>query len=127
MNTQTETTVRINAEMVDGEVKIISTIKPDSSATEKLLFLAKQKEAVVEQLKELNKELEVVLLEVGVDKYIQDPETLLVYKVVKPKGTFVSFKEVDYVRTKKESEERGDLSVKEAKAAGFVLTKETST
>jgi len=127
MNTQTETTVRINAEMVDGEVKIISTIKPDSSATEKLLFLAKQKEALVEQLKELNKELEVVLLEVGVDKYIQDPETLLVYKVVKPKGTFVSFKEVDYVRTKKESEERGDLSVKEAKAAGFVLTKETST
>lgn len=45
-----------------------------------------------------------------------------VYKMVKPAGTFVSYKELNYVRTKRSGEERGSLSVKEAQGSGFKVT-----
>lgn len=44
-----------------------------------------------------------------------------VYKTVVPEGTFVSFKRAGIVRTKREGETRGSLSVKEAEAAGFTV------
>jgi hypothetical protein len=120
-------TTLINMTMEDGILKSVETLKSDAEPKQKVIFLAKQKEQILEQLKAVNEQLEAALNETGVGTMMQDPETLLVYKVVKPKGTFISYKEIDYVRTKKEDEDRGDLSVKEAKAAGFVLTKETAT
>ena len=46
-----------------------------------------------------------------------------VYQIVKPSGRFVTFKDVDYVRTKREGEERGSLSAKAAEAAGFKVNR----
>jgi len=88
---------------------------------DRFLALAKQKEALVEQLKVVNEEIEKVLNELGVNTMLQDPETKIVYQVVKPKGTFISFKEIDYIRTRKSLEEKGDLSMEKATAAGYDL------
>jgi hypothetical protein len=41
--------------------------------------------------------------------------------VVKPKGTFTYFKDLDYVRTAQEGERAGTLSKKEAESLGFAL------
>jgi hypothetical protein len=48
---------------------------------------------------------------------------MLVYKIVVPKGKYMYFDAIDYVRTKKETEKSGDLSKKAAEEAGFVLSK----
>ena len=53
------------------------------------------------------------------DELFQDPNTGLVYKIQKPTGTFISFKEREYVRTKKATETKGSLSKKEVEDAGF--------
>lgn len=78
-------------------------------------------EDLKKQLKEANEALFTTLNELGVDTYHQDPVDGTVFKVVKPKGTYIEFKEIGYERTKKEGEERGTLSVKEATERGFKL------
>lgn len=55
------------------------------------------------------------------EKFVQDPETKVVYKIVKPKGTFIPYHEIGYVRTRKSLEEKGDLSMTDAEEAGFDL------
>lgn len=87
----------------------------------RFLELAKQKEALVEQLKAVNEELEKVMGEVGMNNMLQDPETKIVYQVVKPKGTFMYYKEIDYIRTRKSVDEKGELSMSAAEAAGYDL------
>jgi hypothetical protein len=42
-----------------------------------------------------------------------------VYKIVVPDGKFVHFDHVSYVRTRRVDEKRGDLSIKDAEAAGY--------
>lgn len=54
----------------------------------------------------------------GLDGYFQDEEGT-VYKIVEPAGKFVTFDKVSYVRTRRTTEKRGDLSIKEAEEAGF--------
>ena len=74
-----------------------------------------------EQLKDAMKELKVKMHEslekIGPNSYFQGNG--VVFKVVRPEGTFISFDKIGYVRTKKPTEKRGSLSVKEAKEAGF--------
>lgn len=92
----------------------------------KFLELAKKSEKLLEELKKAQTELEAEMIAVGLDKYVQDPETLAVYKIIVPSGTFVSFKQIDYKRTNIEGEKGGGPSVlakKEAEEAGFVLKK----
>lgn len=86
---------------------------------QRLVELADQKEAIVEQLKKIDAELAVEATALGVNEIFQNPETGVVYKTIVPAGTYVTFKEIDYVRTRKEGETRGSLSMKEAEAAGF--------
>lgn len=50
--------------------------------------------------------------------YFQDEEGT-VYKVVIPEGKWVTYDKISYVRTRRLDEKRGDLSLKEAEAAGF--------
>lgn len=88
----------------------------------RFLEIAKSYEALQEQIAQIREELAQSLAELGVGTYVQDPETGLVYKVAKPNGTFIYFKDIDYIRTAKPSERAGTLSKKEAEAAGFKLT-----
>lgn len=90
----------------------------------KFLELAKYSEELSEKTKEVRDQLNALMLELGIDQYIQDPETLLVYKITRPQGRYVFYTDVDYKRTAKESERGGTiLSKKEAEEAGFVLKK----
>lgn len=87
------------------------------------LDLAKRYEALSEEMKEIKVQLQEVMVELKTETMLQDPETMLVYKIVVPKGKYMYFDAIDYVRTKKESEKSGDLSKKAAEEAGFVLSK----
>lgn len=92
----------------------------------KFLELAKRAEKLYDELKQTQEELAAEMRVLGVEKYIQDPETLAVYKTIKPTGTFVSFKDIDYKRTLMEGEKGGGptvLAKKEAEEQGFVLKK----
>lgn len=89
---------------------------------EKFIQLAKELEALDEQREAKRLELEGVMKELGYDQYAQDPETKAVYKTERPKGTFISFREIDYKRTSLPGEKGGTvLSKKEAEEAGFIL------
>jgi len=65
-----------------------------------------------------NAAAKMVVNELGIGAYFQDEEGI-VYKTVKPSGTFVHF--IDYAvdRTRRMGEAKGSLSMKEAKEAGF--------
>lgn len=90
---------------------------------DRFLALAKQSEQLRDQLDQVREELNAAMADLGVGKLLQDPETGTVYKVVKPQGTFIYYRDIDYVRTAQEGERAGTLSKKEAEAAGFVLKK----
>jgi hypothetical protein len=83
--------------------------------------LAKKREDLVRQLKEVNADLVGRMAQLQVGRMFQDPADKVVYQIVVPNGTFVEFRAIDYVRTRREGETKGSLSMKEAEAAGFVL------
>jgi len=86
---------------------------------QRFIELAKQKEAIVEELIKTSEALEAVMRELGLNKFVQDSATQLVYKVIVPSGRYVMFPTIDYVRTKTLEEDRGDLSFTAAEEAGF--------
>lgn len=91
---------------------------------EKFIQLAKEIEKLDEQRNAKREELDLVMRELGMDAYVQDPETMAVYKIIKPNGTFIPYREIDYKRTALEGERGGTvLSKKEAEEAGFKLKK----
>lgn len=95
-----------------------------SNAQAKFVELATQIETMRDALSAKHEELEAVMKELGVDTYVQDPATLLVYKIVKPTGTFMYYRDIDYKRTAKEGERGGTvLAKKEAEEQGFNLKK----
>lgn len=87
----------------------------------KFLGLVKEYELVKDRLELIRQELTMVLSQLELNSYFQDPVTKVVYKVVKPKGTFVSYKDIDYHRTALEGERQGSLSKKEAQEQDFIL------
>ena len=89
----------------------------------RFLELVKQKEELKDKLTEVSEALDAVMTELKVGSMLQDPETLLVFKVVKPTGKFTYYSDIDYVRTAKEGERAGTLSKKEAESMGYVLKK----
>lgn len=102
------------------------TTVDNTSTKEVFVELASKKETLVKELKALNEELEKIMLSLGEGTMFQSKEGL-VYKIEVPTGTFVSYKKIDYVRTKREDESKGSLSAKEAEEAGFVLNKTKKT
>lgn len=88
-------------------------------------FLAavKNYEATKKDLEAFRTLLETTMTALGFGSYVQDPSDGTVYKIVKPNGTFVYFRDVEYVRTAQEGERAGTLSKKEAEGAGFILRK----
>lgn len=83
--------------------------------------LIEEFEALKEQYKAKKEEVLAKLTEIGIGSYFQDPNNKTVFKVKKPTGTFISFDEIGYDRTKKEGEFKGSLSKKEAEEKGFTL------
>merc|ERR1712146_662540 len=88
---------------------------------DRFLELSKEREALKEKLKSSNEEINQLMKDIGEGEMFQDPATMLVYKIERPKGTFIEFKEIDYARTKKATETRGSLSKKEAELNGFAV------
>lgn len=89
----------------------------------RFLELAKFSEELEAKLKEAKDELQTVMWVLERDTYLQDPETSTVYKIIKPKGAFQFFKDIDYVRTAQGDEKSGGLSKKEATEQGFEFKK----
>jgi hypothetical protein len=89
----------------------------------KFFELAKYAEQLQEKASEVREEMNQLMTELGVGTYVQDPETSTVYKIVKPKGTFTYYRDIEYNRTALEGERAGTLSKKEAEEAGFKLKK----
>lgn len=86
--------------------------------------LAAEIEAEQAKLQEKKDRLTALMTELGVDTYAQDLNTLAVYKIIKPLGTFTYYKDIDYKRTALEGERGGTvLAKKEAEEAGFNLKK----
>jgi hypothetical protein len=87
---------------------------------ERFIELAKQYEKARAEVDALRDDLNAAMLALGYDKYAQDPETGAVYKTVKPNGTFIYYRDIDYKRTALDGERGGTvLSKKEAQEAGF--------
>lgn len=91
--------------------------------SKKFIELAKSLEALQDKSGKIREELEAVMRQLDYDHTCQDAETGAVYKIVEPKGTFMYYKTIDYVRTSLEGERAGTLSKKEAESLGFVLKK----
>jgi hypothetical protein len=91
-----------------------------TEAQKKFVELERKKEEVKKFFDELAVATEAVVKEIGVNGFFQD-EQGIVYKVVIPEGKFVYFEKFSYVRTRRPHEKRGDLSMKEAEAAGYKL------
>lgn len=84
--------------------------------------LAERLEQIDDERVKVLQELDVVMKNLGLDTYHQDPDTGLVYKIEKPKGTYTYFKDIDYKRTAKPGERGGTvLSKKEAEERGFTI------
>jgi hypothetical protein len=90
-----------------------------TDAQKKFVELEKKKEEVKKYFDELKTAIEAVSKEIGVNGYFQDPSDGTVFKIVEPEGKYVTYDRISYVRTRRVSEKRGDLSLKEAKEAGF--------
>lgn len=85
---------------------------------ENFVKLAKELEALDEQRSAKREELEAAMKALGVDSYARDSVTGAVYKIIKPTGTFISFRDIDYKRTALEGERGGTvLAKKEAEEA----------
>lgn len=92
------------------------------SKEQTFLELAKKTEKLHDELKVLYKELKISMEALDVGTYLQDPETMAVYKIIEPTGTYVEFRNIDYKRTSLDGEKGGNvLSKKEAQEVGFTL------
>lgn len=91
----------------------------------KFFELVKKYEHLKEEMDAVRTDLQSVMLDLGIGSYLQDTDDSTVYKIVKPTGTFMYYRDIDYVRTAKGSERAGSLSKKEAEEAGFTLPKKS--
>lgn len=89
----------------------------------KFLELSKNIELLKSELKIANEQLAIEMENLGIGTHFQDPETKLVYEIVKPTGTFIEFKTIGYNRTKTKDEKTATLSASRAKELGYVIEK----
>jgi hypothetical protein len=86
--------------------------------------LAKEKESATKHLKVLDIRLTDHMKQMPVGEMFQDSEDGVVYQIIFPSGTYMLYKSIDYLRTRKDGETNGTLSMKAAKEAGFILKEE---
>lgn len=100
------------------------TVTTSESNETKLIALTKELEVLKDAYKAKAKEVQALLEQFEEGAYLQDPIDKTVFKVIVPTGTFVEFRKIDYIRTRRTGEKRGELSLKEAKEAGFEVGEE---
>jgi hypothetical protein len=88
---------------------------------QKFIELTKELEAVKEKRKEIGSQLEELANIIGVGSSFQDPTDKTVFEIVVPDGKYMYFDKIDYVRTRREGERSGSLSLKRAKELGYEL------
>jgi hypothetical protein len=136
INVRNETTGEVELKSVEElTAKDIETLKkslnPDTvdsleetsvnTLRDMMVNLVDEKEELKARLKEIDSKLEKVMLTLGVGETFQATDGT-VFRVQEPAGTFISFKRVDYLRTRKEGEKGGNyLSKKEVEELGFKL------
>jgi hypothetical protein len=112
--------------------EVINAIKkektmPLTAVQETFVELDKKKKAVEEFYQQYDAAIAAVVHEAaanqgegadGIGAFFQDEEGT-VYKTDIPKGTFVSFKPLTILRTRREGEKQGTLALKTAQEAGF--------
>jgi hypothetical protein len=93
-----------------------------TDAQKRFVELEKQKDAIKKYHDDLNTAVADVQKEIGINGFFQDPDGT-VYQIVVPNGKFVYFEHVSYVRTRRQGEKQGSLSLTAAAAAGFNVPK----
>lgn len=86
---------------------------------ESFLKVVKEYEETKKKFKELSNTLTKELEDLGIGVHFQDAATGIVYEIVEPKGTFVSYNKISYNRTKTDDEVKGSLSKKRAGELGY--------
>lgn len=84
----------------------------------RLVELDKKKDEIRKYYEDLESTIHQLIQEQGLNSYWQD-EQGVVYKLVEAEGKYVKFDKYTYHRTKRPGEERGTLSMKEAREKGF--------
>lgn len=84
----------------------------------RFVMLEKKKTEIKEYFKELKEVTEALAKELGIGGHFQDNDGII-YQIVVPEGKFVVFDKVSYLRTKREGEKRGDLSMVKARELGY--------
>ena len=84
----------------------------------RFLELERRKDEFKKYQEDLENATTELIQELGLGSFFQD-EQGTVYKLIECPGRFVRFERYSYLRTKRPGEERGSLSVKEAKEHGF--------
>jgi hypothetical protein len=92
-----------------------------TDAQMQFIELSKRSESLKKELKEVSEKMEGLMLSMGAGTHFQDRDDRTVFEIVVPEGTFVSFKKIDYNRTKREGESRGSLAATRAKDLGYSL------
>jgi uncharacterized coiled-coil DUF342 family protein len=87
----------------------------------KFIEVTKELELLKEKRKEIGSQLEELANQIGVGSSFQDPEDRTVFEIVVPEGRYMYFDKIDYVRTRREGERSGSLSLKRAKELGYEL------
>ena len=85
------------------------------------LSVVKDFEAAKTRMKEAEVRLGEVMRKLPWGDMFQDPDNGIVYRIMKPAGIFVEYRDISYERTRKAGEKKGSLSIKDAEAAGFTL------
>jgi len=91
-----------------------------TDAQKKLVELDKRKEEIKKFHDDLSAAVADVQKEIGIDGFFQDHEGT-VYQIVVPKGKFMYFDHISYIRTRRLNEKSGDLSLDKAQAAGYTV------
>ena len=82
--------------------------------------LERKKDEFKKYNEDLDKALTELIGEQGLNSMFQD-EQGTVYKLVECEGKFIKFDKHSYNRTKRFGEDRGSLSLKEARERGFAI------
>lgn len=96
-------------------------MKIDNEITKELIAQVKKLEELKDFYKAQSDVVEKLMEQLPLDSMFQDTETMLVYKVQKAKGHYVTYKDREIVRTKKATEKTATLSKKEAEENGFTV------
>jgi hypothetical protein len=84
----------------------------------RFLELERRKDEFKKYQEDLETATAELIQEQGLNSYFQD-EQGTVYKLIECPGRFIKFERFSVLRTKRPGEERGSLSVKEAREHGF--------